>query len=165
MQLTDAKGRHYTMVLNPGAEFHTHRGAIAADNVIGIAEGSVVTSTNGDPFLVLRPLLIDYVLSMPRGAQVIYPKDSAQIVTEGDIFPGARVLEAGAGSGALTCSLLRAVGAEGEVRSYEVREDHAEHAQRNVETFFGGAPDNWRLVVDEETGHCLATDEALDRPQ
>ena len=110
VQLTDAKGRHYTMVLNPGGEFHTHRGAIAHDSVIGLPEGSVVNSTNGDPFLVLRPLLIDYVLSMPRGAQVIYPKDAAQIVHEGDIFPGARVLEAGAGSGALTCSLLRAVG-------------------------------------------------------
>ena len=81
--------------------------------MIGLPQGSVVKSTNGDPFLVLRPLLIDYVLSMPRGAQVIYPKDAAQIVHEGDIFPGARVLEAGAGSGALTCSLLRAVGPDG----------------------------------------------------
>ena len=147
VQLTDAKGRHYTMVLNPGGEFHTHRGAIAADNVIGIPEGSVVTSTNGDPFLVLRPLLIDYVLSMPRGAQVIYPKDAAQIVHDGDVFPGARVLEAGAGSGALTCSLLRAVGPTGRVISYEVRDDHAVHAQRNVETFFGGRPENWDLVI------------------
>ena len=112
VQLTDAKGRHYTMVLAPGGEFHTHRGAIAHDAVIGLPEGSVVKSTNGDPFLVLRPLLVDYVMSMPRGAQVIYPKDAAQIVHEGDIFPGARVLEAGAGSGALTCSLLRAVGPE-----------------------------------------------------
>ena len=113
VQLTDAKGRHYTMVLAPGGEFHTHRGAIAHDTVIGLPEGSVVKSTNGDPFLVLRPLLVDYVMSMPRGAQVIYPKDAAQIVHEGDIFPGARVLEAGAGSGALTCSLLRAVGPDG----------------------------------------------------
>ena len=128
VQLTDAKGRHYTMVLAPGAEFHTHRGAIAHDTVIGLPEGSVVKSTNGDPFLVLRPLLVDYVMSMPRGAQVIYPKDAAQIVHEGDIFPGARVLEAGAGSGALTCSLLRAVGPDGQVISYELREDHADHA-------------------------------------
>ena len=147
VQLTDAKGRHYTMVLTPGAEFHTHRGAIAHDDVIGIAEGSVVKSTNGDPFLVLRPLLIDYVLSMPRGAQVIYPKDAAQIVHEGDIFGGATVLEAGAGSGALTCSLLRAVGPTGKVISYEVRDDHAVHAQRNVDTFFGVRPDNWELVI------------------
>ncbi len=90
VQLTDPKGRHYTMVLAPGDEFHTHRGAIAHDGVIGLPEGSVVKSTNGDPFLVLRPLLMDYVLSMPRGAQVIYPKDAAQIVHEGDMFPGAQ---------------------------------------------------------------------------
>ncbi|QIV84599.1 tRNA (adenine-N1)-methyltransferase [Mycolicibacterium frederiksbergense] len=147
VQLTDPKGRHYTMVLSPGGEFHTHRGAIGHDTVIGQPEGSVVKSTNGDPFLVLRPLLIDYVLSMPRGAQVIYPKDAAQIVHEGDIFPGARVLEAGAGSGALTCSLLRAVGPTGQVISYEVRDDHAVHAIRNVETFFGERPANWDLRI------------------
>lgn len=147
VQLTDPKGRHYTMILTPDAEFHTHRGRIEHDAVIGLPEGSVVKSTNGDPFLVLRPLLIDYVMSMPRGAQVIYPKDAAQIVHEGDIFPGARVLEAGAGSGALTCSLLRAVGPGGKVFSYEVRDDHAEHARRNVATFFGGQPDNWDLIV------------------
>ncbi|WP_299557906.1 tRNA (adenine-N1)-methyltransferase [uncultured Mycolicibacterium sp.] len=147
VQLTDAKGRRYTMVLTPGGEFHTHRGVIKLDSVIGLPEGSVVRSTNGDQFLVMRPLLVDYVLSMPRGAQVIYPKDAAQIVHEGDIFPGARVLEAGAGSGALTCSLLRAVGPAGRVVSYEVREDHAEHAERNVTRFFGERPDNWDLVI------------------
>ncbi len=149
VQLTDAKGRHYTMILHPGSEFHTHRGAIEHDTVIGLPEGSVVKSTSGDAFLVLRPLLIDYVLSMPRGAQVIYPKDAAQIVHEGDIFPGARVLEAGAGSGALTCSLLRAVGPGGQVISYEVRDDHAVHAKRNVETFFGEDPQNWRLIIGD----------------
>lgn len=153
VQLTDPKGRHYTMVLAPGAEFHTHRGAIGHDSVIGQPEGSVVKSTNGDPFLVLRPLLIDYVLSMPRGAQVIYPKDAAQIVHEGDIFPGARVLEAGAGSGALTCSLLRAVGPTGQVISYEVRDDHAVHAIRNVETFFGERPANWDLRIGDLNEH------------
>ena len=147
VQLTDAKGRHYTMLLTPGGEFHTHRGVIALDDVIGLPEGSVVKSTSGDEFLVLRPLLVDYVMSMPRGAQVIYPKDAAQIIHEGDIFPGARVLEAGAGSGAMTCSLQRAVGPSGMVISYEIREDHAEHAQRNVATFFGGRPDNWELVT------------------
>ena len=147
VQLTDAKGRHYTMVLSPGGEFHTHRGIVAHDDVIGTPEGSVIKASGGDAFLVLRPLLIDYVMSMPRGAQVIYPKDAAQIVHEGDIFPGARVLEAGAGSGALTCSLLRAAGPSGAVISYEIRDDHAVHAQRNVATFFGGEPDNWRLVI------------------
>jgi tRNA (adenine57-N1/adenine58-N1)-methyltransferase len=147
VQLTDAKGRHYTMLLTPGGEFHTHRGVIALDTVIGLPEGSVVKSTSGDQFLVLRPLLVDYVMSMPRGAQVVYPKDAAQIVHEGDIFPGARVLEAGAGSGALTCSLLRAVGPDGRVISYELRDDHAVHAERNVTTFFGEAPANWDLVI------------------
>ncbi|QNJ90444.1 tRNA (adenine-N1)-methyltransferase [Mycolicibacterium fluoranthenivorans] len=153
VQLTDPKGRHYTMVLAPGAEFHTHRGALAHDDVIGQPEGSVVKSANGDAFLALRPLLIDYVLSMPRGAQVIYPKDAAQIVHEGDIFPGARVLEAGAGSGALTCSLLRAVGPHGRVISYEVRDDHAVHAIRNVETFFGERPANWDLRIADLNDH------------
>ncbi|MCI4675469.1 tRNA (adenine(58)-N(1))-methyltransferase TrmI [Candidatus Mycolicibacterium alkanivorans] len=162
VQLTDPKGRHYTMILSPGSEFHTHRGAIAHDTVIGLPEGSVVKSTNGDAFLVLRPLLIDYVMSMPRGAQVIYPKDAAQIVHEGDIFPGARVLEAGAGSGALTCSLVRAVGPAGEVISYEVRDDHAEHARRNVDTFFGQTPENWRLIVGDLVDSELA-EASVDR--
>ncbi|WP_246227495.1 tRNA (adenine-N1)-methyltransferase [Mycolicibacterium helvum] len=162
VQLTDPKGRHYTMVLNPGSEFHTHRGAIEHDAVIGLPEGSVIKSTNGDAFLVLRPLLIDYVLSMPRGAQVIYPKDAAQIVHEGDIFPGARVLEAGAGSGALTCSLLRAVGPGGQVISYEVRDDHAVHAQRNVATFFGQDPDNWKLIIGDLVDSDLA-EASVDR--
>lgn len=154
VQLTDAKGRHYTMELAEGGEFHTHRGAIAHDDVIGLEQGSVVKSSSGAAFLVLRPLLVDYVMSMPRGPQVIYPKDAAQIVHEGDIFPGARVLEAGAGSGALTCSLLRAVGPDGRVVSYEQRADHAEHARRNVSVFFGSeffgrAPDNWQLIVSD----------------
>ncbi|MGQ4598471.1 tRNA (adenine-N1)-methyltransferase [Nocardia sp. R6R-6] len=153
VQLTDAKGRLYTVVLEPGKEFHTHRGGIKHDSLIGADEGSVVHSTNGTPYLALRPLLIDYVLSMPRGAAVIYPKDAAQIVHEGDMFPGARVLEAGAGSGALTCSLLRAVGPQGQVISYEIRADHAEHAVRNVETFFGERPANWSLTVGDVAGY------------
>lgn len=162
VQLTDAKGRHYTVILTPGEDFHTHRGIVAHDSVIGLPEGSVVKATGGNAFLVLRPLLIDYVLSMPRGAQVIYPKDAAQIVHEGDVFPGATVLEAGAGSGALTCSLLRAVGSAGQVISYEVREDHAEHARRNVAAFFGVLPDNWRLVVADLTATDLP-DASVDR--
>ena len=147
VQLTDAKGRKYTVVLVAGAEFFTHHGAVRHDDLIGAPEGSIITSTKDANYLALRPLLTDYVLSMPRGAQVIYPKDAAQIVHEGDVFPGARVLEAGAGSGALTCSLLRAVGPEGQVFSYEIREDHAEHAERNVRTFYGDLPENWDLRV------------------
>ncbi|WHU49479.1 tRNA (adenine-N1)-methyltransferase [Gordonia sp. L191] len=161
VQLTDAKGRKFTVILETGKQFHTHRGAIAHDDLIGAPEGSIVAATSGTEYLALRPLLVDYVLSMPRGAQVIYPKDAAQIVTEGDIFPGARVLEAGAGSGALTCSLLRAVGERGEVTSYEIRDDHAEHAQRNVETFFGGHPPNWSLVIDDLAN--IAVTEQFDR--
>lgn len=149
VQLTDAKGRKFTVQLEAGKEFHTHKGGIRHDELIGAPEGSVVKAVNGTPYLALRPLLTDYVLSMPRGAQVIYPKDAAQIVAEGDIFPGARVLEAGAGSGALTCSLLRAVGHEGSVTSWEVREDHAEYAAKNVEEFFGGRPDNWHLQLGD----------------
>ena len=147
VQLTDTKGRKYTVVLVEGAEFFTHHGAVRHDDLIGAPEGSIITSTKEAHYLALRPLLTDYVLSMPRGAQVIYPKDAAQIVHEGDVFPGARVLEAGAGSGALTCSRLRAVGPEGKVFSYEIREDHAEHAERNVRTFYGEHPDNWDLRV------------------
>lgn len=147
VQLTDAKGRHYTITLFEGGSYHTHRGAVAHDDLIGAPEASVVRSVAGTSYLAMRPLLTDYVLSMPRGAQVIYPKDAAQILSEGDIFPGARVLEAGAGSGALTCSLLRAVGPEGRVISYEVREDHAEHAVANVENFFGERPPNWELTI------------------
>lgn len=153
VQLTDPKGRHYTLVLEAGRTYHTHRGALDHDKLIGQPEGSVVTSAGGTSYLALRPLLPDYVLAMPRGAQVIYPKDAAQIVMWGDIFPGARVLEAGAGSGALTCSLLRAVGETGSVTSYEVRDDHAVHAVRNVEQFFGGAPANWTLHVGDVAGH------------
>ena len=111
VQLTDPKGRLHTVVLEPGKLFHTHRGAIAHDDLIGAPEGSVVHSTANTGYLAFRPLLADFVLSMPRGAQVIYPKDAAQIVGFGDIGPGMRVLEAGAGSGALTCSLLRTLGA------------------------------------------------------
>jgi tRNA (adenine57-N1/adenine58-N1)-methyltransferase catalytic subunit len=149
VQLTDPKGRHFSLVLEPGQSYHTHRGAIAHDKLIGAPEGSVVHSASNTPYLALRPLLPDYVLAMPRGAQVIYPKDAAQIVTWGDVFPGARVLEAGAGSGALTLSLLRAVGPEGTVTSYEIRDDHLEHAERNVVKFLGEHPSNWALHLGD----------------
>jgi hypothetical protein len=160
VQLTDPKGRLHTIVLAQGKVFHTHRGALPHDDLIGLPEGSVITSTGGTTYLALRPLLADYVLSMPRGAQVIYPKDAGQIVAMGDIFPGAKVLEAGAGSGALACSLLRAVGEHGELHSYEIRPDFADIARRNVEGFFGQArgpnaelsgsvPKAWRLTVGD----------------
>lgn len=161
VQLTDPKGRLHTVTLEPGKEFHTHRGAIKHDELIGAPEGSVVHSSAGTGYLALRPLLTDYVLSMPRGAAVIYPKDSAQIVAQADIHPGARVIEAGAGSGALTCSLLRAVGPTGSVISYERRQDHLEHAERNVRTFFGEHPANWQLRLADLAEH--PADEVADR--
>jgi tRNA (adenine57-N1/adenine58-N1)-methyltransferase len=148
-QLTDRKGRHHTITLVTGREFHTHKGALAHDDLLGQPEGTVITSTNGTTYLALRPLLSDFVLSMPRGATVIYPKDAAQIVGYADIFPGARVIEAGAGSGALTISLLRAVGAEGSVHSFERREDFAAVARRNVEKFLREDPPSWKLTVGD----------------
>jgi tRNA (adenine57-N1/adenine58-N1)-methyltransferase len=149
VQLTDPKGRHYTFTLVPGKNFHTHQGSIAHDALLGGPEGVVVTSTGGTDYLALRPLLTDFVLSMPRGAAVVYPKDAGHIVTYADIFPGARVVEAGVGSGALTCSLLRAVGDTGLVSSYERRADFAQIARANVESFFGGPHPAWRLTVGD----------------
>jgi tRNA (adenine57-N1/adenine58-N1)-methyltransferase catalytic subunit len=161
VQLTDPKGRMHTIELVPGKEFHTHRGLIPHDELIGEPEGIVVTSAGGTTYLALRPLLADYVLSMPRGAAVVYPKDAAQIVAMADIFPGAKVLEAGAGSGALTCSLLRAVGEHGSVSSYERREDFAEVARKNVERFFGEPQPHWHLTVGDFVESCQETD--IDR--
>jgi tRNA (adenine57-N1/adenine58-N1)-methyltransferase catalytic subunit len=161
VQLTDPKGRLHTVVLEPGKQFHTHRGAIAHDDLIGAPEGSVVQSTANTGYLAFRPLLADFVLSMPRGAQVIYPKDAAQIVGFGDVGPGMRVLEAGAGSGALSCSLLRAVGAEGSLTSYERREDFADVARGNVEAFFGEVPVNWSLRLGDLAEH--PAEEVVDR--
>jgi tRNA (adenine57-N1/adenine58-N1)-methyltransferase catalytic subunit len=161
VQLTDPKGRRHSLTLQPGKQFHTHRGALEHDELIGRPDGCVVTSTGGTAYLALRPLLADYVLGMPRGAQVIYPKDAAQIITMGDVFPGAKVLEAGAGSGALTCSLLRAIGETGELHSYEVRPDFAEIARRNVESFLGAdARKGWTLHVGD-VRDCVET--GLDR--
>lgn len=152
VQLTDPKGHRHTVQLEPGRGFHTHRGLIAHDDLIGRPEGSVVRSSNGTEYVGMRPRYADYVLSMPRGAQVVYPKDAAQIIMMGDVFPGARVLEAGAGSGSLTCALLRAVGPEGSVTSYEIRPDFAETAQANVARFFGGEPPGWHLHVGDVGG-------------
>jgi tRNA (adenine57-N1/adenine58-N1)-methyltransferase len=161
VQLTDPKGRLHTVILEPGKQFHTHRGAIAHDDLIGAPEGSVVHSTANTGYLAFRPLLADFVLSMPRGAQVIYPKDAAQIVGFGDVGPGMRVLEAGAGSGALTCSLLRAVGSGGSVTSYERREDFADVARGNVGAFFGEVPANWSLRLGDLGEH--PAEEVVDR--
>ena len=147
MQLTDPKGRMHQIVLQPGASFHTHRGALNHDDLIGAPEGSVVTATSGTQYVALRPLLADFTLAMKRGATIVYPKDAAQILAYADVFPGARVLEAGAGSGALSCWLLRATGPDGEVVSFEARADFAEIARENVRKYFGEVPSWWRLVA------------------
>jgi tRNA (adenine57-N1/adenine58-N1)-methyltransferase len=149
VQLTDPKGRKHLVTLAAGESFHTHRGALAHDELIGRPDGSVVHSSGGTPYVALRPLLADFTLGMGRGAAVVYPKDAAHIIAFGDIFPGARVIEAGAGSGALSCWLLRAVGDGGLVVSYERRPDFAEVARRNVEKFFGGPHPAWRLTVGD----------------
>src|SRR5688572_2480789 len=123
VQLTDERGRMNTITLESGGAFHTHRGFLNHDDIIGKVDGSVVVNNVGQQYQTLRPLLSDFVLSMPRGAAVVYPKDAAQIVTMADIFPGARVVEAGVGSGALSISLLRAVGDQGYLHSFERREE------------------------------------------
>jgi tRNA (adenine57-N1/adenine58-N1)-methyltransferase catalytic subunit len=149
VQLTDERGRHHTLVLAAGAVFHTHRGAIAHDDLLGRSEGIVVTSTGGTAYIALRSLLEDFVLSMPRGAAVIYPKDAARIAMLTGLRPGGTVLEAGAGSGALTCTLLQTVGPEGHVISCERRPDFADTARANVTRWFGGEPETWTLHVGD----------------
>ncbi len=147
IQLTDPKGKLYSFTITPGKEWHTHKGWITHDDLIGLPEGSVVSTTAGLKFTAFIPLLADYVLSMPRGATIVYPKDAAMIIGVADIYPGARVLEAGVGSGALTLSLLRAVGSTGSVHSVERRQDFADNASANIENYFGQRPSHWRLDV------------------
>ena len=147
VQLTDQKGKIYSITITPGKEWHTHKGWIVHDDLIGLPEGSVVSTSAGLKFTAFIPLLTDYVLSMPRGATIVYPKDAALIVGFADIFPGARVLEAGVGSGALTLSLLRAVGPTGSVHSVERREEFAANATSNIENYFGSRPANWSLAI------------------
>jgi tRNA (adenine57-N1/adenine58-N1)-methyltransferase len=132
--LVDAKRRRYLLTLGGGKEFHSHSGVLSHDAVIGAEEGTSFRSTHGMTYIAIRPTLGDFVLKMPRGAQVIYPKDLAPILFLADVFPGARVLESGIGSGALSMTLLRA-GAE--VIGYELREDFAARAVKNVTAFLG----------------------------
>ncbi|MGH2705578.1 MAG: tRNA (adenine-N1)-methyltransferase [Actinomycetota bacterium] len=138
--LIDGRSRRYLITLQVGGAFHFHRGIVAHDDLIGGPQGRVVRSTGGEAVLVVRPTLADFVLKMRRGAQVVYPKDLAMIMLLGDVFPGAVVVEAGAGSGALTMALLRAVGPQGRVITYEVREEFATLARGNVEAFLGEVP-------------------------
>jgi tRNA (adenine57-N1/adenine58-N1)-methyltransferase len=135
--LLDTKRRRHLVVLKDGGEFHSHAGVLAHDALIGAEEGVRVRTTKGARLVAVRPTLADFVLEMPRGAQVIYPKDLGPILVHADVFPGARVLESGVGSGALTMALLRALGPDGHVLGYEIRDDFAARARRNVEAFLG----------------------------
>jgi tRNA (adenine57-N1/adenine58-N1)-methyltransferase len=137
----------HQIALQPGGTFHTHRGALSHDDLIGAPEGSVVIAAGGTAYVALRPLLADYTLAMKRGAAIIYPKDAAQILAYADIFPGARVLEAGAGSGALSAWMLRAIGPGGHLVSFERRPDFAAIARANVQKYFGEVPGWWTLVT------------------
>lgn len=149
VQLTGPKGRLHTVTLREGGELHTHQGVLRHRDLIGLPDGSVAANSSGHEYLALRPLLRDFAMSMPRGAAIVYPKDAAQIVMQADIFPGAVVVEAGVGSGALSLSLLRAIGPAGRLVSFERREDFAQVARGNVETFFGETPGTWDVVVGD----------------
>ena len=135
--LVDNRRRRHLVVLAEAGQFHTHAGIIEHDDVIGQPDGSTVRTTRGARLTALRPTLAEYILEMPRGAQVIYPKDIGPILILGDIFPGARILESGVGSGALTSAFLRAVGPTGSVTGYEIRDDFAQRAIENVHGFLG----------------------------
>ncbi|MBW3594246.1 MAG: tRNA (adenine-N1)-methyltransferase [Actinobacteria bacterium] len=150
--LTDTRDRRYLIVLGTGKQFHSHLGAIEHDDLIGAPEGSTVRTTNGAALTAFRPTLSDFVLKMKRGAQVVYPKDIGLILVYADVYPGATVVEAGTGSGSLTLALSRAVGVDGRVISYEVRDDHHEQAAENIAAFYegsGGKPENVELRVGD----------------
>jgi tRNA (adenine57-N1/adenine58-N1)-methyltransferase catalytic subunit len=141
----DRKGRRYLKVLRRGKKLEI-RGDLAPESLYGIEEGSRVKFSNGEKYLVLRPTYADLIPHLPRAAQVIYPKDTGPLLVWGDVYPGATVIEGGVGAGALTIALLRAVGPTGRLISYELREDFAAAARRNVATFFGDAS-NWTIKL------------------
>ena len=141
----DRKGRRYLKILRPGHKIMI-RGEVQPEALYGLEEGSRVKLSSGETFIVLRPTYADLIPHLPRAAQVIYPKDTGPLLIWGDVYPGATVIEGGVGAGAFTIALLRAVGPNGRVISYELREDFAARARRNVATFFGDAP-NWELKL------------------
>lgn len=151
--LIDSKGRHFLLKLESGRTFQYHNGAVPHDELIGAEDGSWVGASAGGKLLLLRPRLADFILKMKRAAQVVYPKDLGPILVYADIAPGMTVLEAGTGSGALTLGLSRAVGTSGKVVSVEMREDHATHARKAVERWYGRMPDNLELVIGDVADH------------
>jgi len=159
--LIDQRGKRYLLLLRKGETFHCDRGWIHHETIIGQPDGAWVRTSKGTRCLAIRPTLAEYVLDMPRGAQVIYPKDLAMVLFWADIFPGARVLEAGMGSGALTLALLRAVGPEGKVITYEQREDFARRALANIQTRMGEVTNLAVRLRPVEEG--LGEEEPVDR--
>jgi tRNA (adenine57-N1/adenine58-N1)-methyltransferase len=160
--LVDQRGRRYLVKLQPGQTWHSHGGTLLHDLVLGSPEGTLVHSASGMVFRCFRPRLADFVLKMPRGAQVVYPKDLGAILVEADVFPGARVLEAGTGSGSLTLALCRATGPDGRVVSYELRPEFQTKAAENLEAFFGKLPE-WLELREGDVRDVGATGEVFDR--
>jgi tRNA (adenine57-N1/adenine58-N1)-methyltransferase len=160
--LIDQRGRTYLFVLQAAGTYHTHSGALSHDAILGYDEGTRVETSGGMVLTAFRPRFADYALKMKRGAQVIYPKDLGPILTYADIYPGAATLEAGTGSGAMTIALCRAVGDDGRVVSYELREEHHEQALRNIEGFFGKVPDRLDLRIGD-VRDVARTGERFDR--
>ena len=165
--LLDRKDREYLARLDQRRAIAIRGGKIAVEEIIGRDEGSVVRSSMNEPFLVFRPSLPQLIPNLPRSAQVIYPKDIGPILIWADLFPGARVIEAGVGAGALSMALLRAIGPTGQLISYEIREDFAELAQKNVARYFGPAP-HWTVKLADVAAALEETDVdriVLDLPE
>jgi tRNA (adenine57-N1/adenine58-N1)-methyltransferase len=160
--LIDQRGRTYLFMLQAAGTYHTHSGALSHDAILGHDEGTRVETSGGMVLTAFRPRFADYALKMKRGAQVIYPKDLGPILTYADIYPGAATLEAGTGSGAMTIALCRAIGGDGRVVSYELREEHHEQALRNIEGFFGKFPDRLDLRIGD-VRDVARTGERFDR--
>ena len=165
VQLTGPKNRRHSITLVEGGSFHSQHGMITHESIVGKSEGTVFTASKGQEYLALRPLLSDFVMGMPRGAAIVYPKDAAQIVSLADIAPGMTVVEAGVGSGALTLHLLRALGGHGQLLSIERRQEFADIAEANVTAFHRERPRNWTLTLGDlqETLPTLAEPESVDR--
>ncbi len=159
--LVDQRGRTYLLRLEAGGTYHTHSGTLPHDELIGKPEGLTIETSHGMVLIAFRPRFADFVLKMPRGAQVVYPKDVGQIVVYADVHPGARVLEAGTGSGALTIAMCRATGPDGYVVSYDVREEHRDQAIANIEAFFGKVPAWLELRSGDVAG--VSASERFDR--
>lgn len=160
--LVDQRGRRYLVKLQAGRTWHSHGGTVSHDLILGAPEGTVVHSAAGMVFRCFRPRMADFVLKMPRGAQVVYPKDIGAIIVEADVFPGAAVLEAGTGSGSLTLALCRATGPQGRVVSYELRPEFQVKAAENIEAFLGKLPE-WLDLREGDVREVAATRETFDR--